>query len=80
MDYVGRNTIMESCPHLGVLQSLASDEQGAQAVHGQLTNSGAMYSTLSWNRVFDIMKTYCLRYSQDGSQVGPKLTLLVGLA
>lgn len=74
MDYIGRSPIMESCPavltaYLGVLTSLAADHRGAEAVHGQLAHSGAMYATLSWARLFEIMKTYCLRYSQDGSKV-----------
>ena len=71
MDYVGRHPAMDSCPpvlvaYLGVLTSLASDQQGAGAVHGQLAHSGAMYAALSWYRLFDIMKGYCQRYSQEG--------------
>ena len=75
MDYLGRSPIMESCPpvliaYLGILTSLAADHRGAEAVHGQLAHSGAMYAMLSWSRLFDIMKTYCLRYSQEASEVG----------
>ncbi|KAK9788145.1 hypothetical protein WJX73_001060 [Symbiochloris irregularis] len=71
MDYVGRHPAMDSCPpilvaYLGVLTSLAHDQQGAEAVHGQLAHSGAMYAALSWERLFDIMKGYCQRYSQEG--------------
>lgn len=82
MDYVGRSQIMETCPsvlvaYLGVLTSLAATQQGAQAVHGQLSNSGTMYATLSWTRAFDIMKTYCQRYSQDSQQVGARRLLFL---
>ena len=74
MAYIGQNPIMESCPpvliaYLGVLKSLAADSRGAQAVHAQLASSGAMYATLSWTRLFDIMKAYCQRYSHEASQV-----------
>ena len=73
--YLGCHSILESCPpvliaYLGVLRSLASDHKWAQAVYGQLGNSGSMYATLSWSRLFDIMKTYCVMYSQGASQVG----------
>ena len=71
MDYVGRHPAMDSCPpvliaYLGVLTPLAHDQQGAEAVHGQLAHSGAMYAALSWYRLFDIMKAYCQQYSQEG--------------
>ena len=46
------------------------DTQGAQDVMHQLQlQPSAAYAALSWGRMFDVMKQYCLLYSQPSRQV-----------